>query len=215
VRDFFGRIEPAFKQPVSPGCLATLNDPARTMLGADQLARFEHAIKASKATWKVIVNEVPIQHFYALPYDRWEGYEAERLKLVHFLQANVRNAVFITTDDHANLVDTVKYTTLEDAGVQDSGIYDFTTGPVATRTFATEIDAALGRSGTADLVHSAFLKPPPPNGIGMKCAALDAYSYGEIKVTAKRFRIALKDLAGRTVRESDGRACGPYTLKAR
>jgi alkaline phosphatase D len=215
LRDFFGVIEPSFKRPTSPGCLATLNDPARTMLGADQLARFERAIKGSKATWKVIVNEVPIQQLYALPYDRWEGYEAERLELVHFLARNVRNAVFLSTDHHANLVNTIKYTTLEDAGVKDSGIYDFATGPVATRTFAREIDDAIGRPGTADLVRGAFFKPAPPNGIGMKCAALDSYSYAQIRVTAKRFRLALKDLNGRRVKESDGRACGPYTLKAR
>jgi alkaline phosphatase D len=214
IRDIFGAIEPAFKNPIDPACLAALSDPSRTMLGADQLARFEKAIKRSKATWKVIVNEVPIQQFYALPYDRWEGYEAERLKLVRFLQDDVRNAVFLTTDHHANLVNTIKYTTLEDAGVKDSGIWDFATGPVATRTFAKEIDNALGRPGTADLVRNAFFKPTPPNGIGMKCASIDTYSYAQIKVTSKRFRLALKDLDGKTVKET-GRSCGPYTLKAR
>jgi phosphodiesterase/alkaline phosphatase D-like protein len=215
LRDLFGAIEPSLRRPISAACLAALNDPNRTMLGAAQYARFTSAIKRSKATWKVIVNEVPIQQLYALPYDRWEGYEAERLKLVHFLQANVRNAVFLTTDHHANLVNTIKYTTLEDAGVKGSGIYDFATGPVATQTFAKEIDDTLGRPGTADLVRGAFFKPPPPDGIGMKCAALDVYSYAQIKVTAKRFRLALKDLNGRTVKESDGRRCGPYTLKAK
>jgi phosphodiesterase/alkaline phosphatase D-like protein len=214
IRDIFGAIEPAFKNPIDPACLAALSDPSRTMLGADQLARFEKAIKRSKATWKVIVNEVPIQQFYALPYDRWEGYEAERLKLVRFLQDDVRNAVFLTTDHHANLVNTIKYTTLEDAGVKDSGIWDFATGPVATRTFAKEIDNALDRPGTADLVRNAFFKPTPPNGIGMKCASIDTYSYAQIKVTSKRFRLALKDLDGKTVKET-GRSCGPYTLKAR
>jgi alkaline phosphatase D len=215
IRNVFGLIEPAFRQPVAPACLAALDDPSRTMLGADQLARFEHAIRRSKATWKVIVNEVPIQQFYALPYDRWEGYEAERVALVHFLQANVKNAVFLTTDHHANLANTVKYTTLEDSGVSDSGIWDFATGPVATRTFAKEIDGAFGRPGAANLVRSAFLKPLPPNGIGMRCAAIDVYSYAEIRVDAKRFRIAFKDLDGKPVKEPEGRTCGPYTLKAR
>ena len=214
IRDIFGAIEPAFKNPIDPACLATLSDPSRTMLGADQLARFESAIRHSKATWKVIVNEVPIQQFYALPYDRWEGYEGERLKLVHFLQDNVSNAVFLSTDHHANLVNTVKYTTLEDTGVKDSHIWDFATGPVATRTFAKEIDNALDRPGTADLVNNAFFKPAPPNGIGMKCSSIDTYSYAQIKVTRKRFRLALKDLNGKSVKQ-DGRSCGPYTLKAK
>jgi alkaline phosphatase D len=215
LRDFFGAIEPSLKRPIPPACLALLNDPSRTMLGADQLARFERAVSRSKATWKVIVNEVPIQQFYALPYDRWEGYEAERLKLVHFLQANVKNTVFLTTDHHANLANTVKYTTLEDSGVSDSGIWDFATGPVATRTFAKEIDEALGKPGTANLVRGAFFKPQPPNGIGMRCAAIDVYSYAEVKVDSKHFRIAFKDLNGRPVKEPDGRSCGPYTLRSK
>ena len=29
--------------------------------------------KSIPATFKVVMNEVPIQQFYALPYDRWEG----------------------------------------------------------------------------------------------------------------------------------------------
>lgn len=215
LRDLFGAVEPSLRRPISPACLAVLNDPARTMLGAEQLARFEGAIKRSKATWKVILNEVPIQQFYALPYDRWEGYEAERVALLRFLQANVRNAVFLTTDNHANLANTVKYTTLEDAGVRDSGFWDFATGPVATRTFGREIDDMLGRPGTANLVRSAFFKPAPPNGIGMKCAALDVYSYAEVKVDARRLQIAFKDLDGRPVKEPEGRTCGPFTLKAK
>ena len=64
-----------------------INDPNRTMLGAKQLAKFQKAIKNSTATFKVIFNEVPIQQYYALPYDRWEGYEAERSALLHYLAA--------------------------------------------------------------------------------------------------------------------------------
>ena len=68
--------------------------------------------QASTATWKVIVNEVPIQQYYALPYDRWEGYAAERERLLRFLQANVKNVVFLTTDTHGNLVNEVRSRTL-------------------------------------------------------------------------------------------------------
>ena len=51
----------------------TINDPGRTMLGRSQLALFKRAVRNSSATWKVIMNEVQIEQFYALPYDRWEG----------------------------------------------------------------------------------------------------------------------------------------------
>lgn len=112
VRDAFSTLAPSLRNPVPPACLAALNDPSRTLLGARQYAAFTKAIKASTATWKVVVNEVPIQQYYALPYDRWEGYAAERERLLAFLKANVRNVVFLTTDTHANLVNEVRSRTL-------------------------------------------------------------------------------------------------------
>ena len=64
--------------PSPQACLDAIADPSRTMLGARQHAAFVRAIRASTATFKVVVNEVPLMQLYALPYDRWEGYQAER-----------------------------------------------------------------------------------------------------------------------------------------
>ena len=61
-----------------PGCLNAINDPARTMLGPVQKAKFEQDLPNSTAQYKMVVSEDPIQQFYVLPYDRWEGYGAER-----------------------------------------------------------------------------------------------------------------------------------------
>jgi alkaline phosphatase D len=214
VRDAFATLAPALRNPVSAACLSALNDPTRTMLGARQFAAFTKAIKASKATWKVVVNEVPIQQFYALPYDRWEGYAAERERLLRFLQANVKNVVFLTTDTHANLVNEVRYKTLGGAP-ESSGIWEVVTGPVATNTFAKEIDAYLGQKGAGTAIGALFFMPPPPNGIGMRCAALDTYSYAEVAVTARRFTVALKDAKGQPVLEATGAECAPLVLTAR
>ena len=85
-RALFSGLVPALANPAPPACLAAIDDPNRTMLGKAQLNDFEQAIKRSNATFKVIVNEVPIQQFYALPYDRWEGYAVERRELLEFLQ---------------------------------------------------------------------------------------------------------------------------------
>ena len=159
------------------------------MLGARQYAAFTKAIAASKATWKVIVNEVPIQQYYALPYDRWEGYAAERERLLRFLQANVKNVVFLTTDTHANLVNEVRSKTL--GGAPESyGIWEVVTGPVATNTFAKEIDGYLGQKGAGTAIGALFFKPAPPNGLGMRCAALDTYSYAQVTVAARRLTVA-------------------------
>jgi alkaline phosphatase D len=214
VRDAFANLAPSLKNPVSPACLAALNDPARTMLGARQYAAFTKAIRSSKATWKVVVNEVPIQQYYANPYDRWEGYAAERERLLRFLQANVRNVVFLTTDTHANLINEVRYRTLG-GPVESSGIWEVVTGPVATNTFAKEIDRFLGTLGAGTAIGALFFKPPPPNGMGMRCAALDTYSYAQVTVTARRLAVALKDARGRPVQEATGVECAPLVLTAR
>jgi phosphodiesterase/alkaline phosphatase D-like protein len=185
------------------------------MLGARQLAAFEDAVRSSTATWKVVVNEVPIQQFYALPYDRWEGYAAERTTLLQFLQANVKNVVFLTTDTHATFFNDARLQTLEPGGPSDSGIPELVTGPVATNTFAKEIDNALGSPGTGVVVTSLFFKPAPPRGVGMSCAAPDVYSYAEVRVTATSLTVTPKDATGAVVKDVTGAPCGPVTLQAR
>src|SRR4029078_2619771 len=167
----------------------------------------------SKGSWKGVVKEVPIQQFYALPYDRWEGYAAERERLLRFLQGNVKNVVFLTTDTHGNLVNEVRYRTC--GNLESSGIWEVVTGPVATNTFAKEIDGYLGQKGAGTAIGALFFKPSPPNGMGMRCAALDTFSYSEVSVTAKRLTVSMKDAKGQPVREATGVACAPLVLTAR
>ena len=114
-RDLFSFVVPSLSQPVSQECLDAINDPDRTFLGAKQLKAFFHDVEHSSARFKVIVNELPIQQYYALPYDRWEGYEHERQVVLRELQ-DVPNVVFITTDVHATLVNDARLQTLEPGG---------------------------------------------------------------------------------------------------
>jgi phosphodiesterase/alkaline phosphatase D-like protein len=166
------------------------------------------------------MNETPIQQFYALPYDRWEGYEAERQKLLTFLKANVKNVVFLTTDTHANLYNDARFSTFPEenngGGPVDSGIKEMVTGPVATMTFTKEINSAAGRDNAGDLVTSAFFKPQPPDGVGMPCASTDVFSYTEVKITSKALTLTPKDLNGKLVHEkgTGAPACGPFTIPA-
>jgi phosphodiesterase/alkaline phosphatase D-like protein len=213
VRNAFGTLAPSLRNPVPPACLAAINDPSRTMLGARQYAAFTRAIAASTATWKVIVNEVPIQQFYAQPYDRWEGYAAERERLLRFLRG-VKNVVFLTTDMHANVVNEVRLRTLG-GPPEGTGIWEVVTGPVATNTYSTSVDRLLGISGGGTAVASLFFKPPPPNGVGMRCAALDVPSYAQVTVTPTTLTVASRDARGRLVQEKTGRVCTPLVLRAR
>jgi alkaline phosphatase D len=210
VRSAFAAVYAPLNQPVSPQCLAALRDPERDFLGDRQFSRFTRAIKRSRARFKVIMNEMPIQQYYVLPYDRWEGYAAERERLLRFLEKNVKNVIFLTTDVHATLVGDARFQTLEPGGARNSGIFDFTVGSAATFNFDGEIDTAVGREGVGQLVRSAFLVPDPPAGIGMRCVVIDQFTYGQVKVTRKALRVTAKDINGRPLR-----GCKPLVIRHR
>ncbi|OLE36930.1 MAG: hypothetical protein AUG48_05870 [Actinobacteria bacterium 13_1_20CM_3_68_9] len=222
-RNVFAAVVPSLAQPVSQACKDKINSPGRSFLGGAQLTRFVNDVKSSSARWKVVMNETPIQQFYALPYDRWEGYATERVRLLRALQtANVDHLAFLTTDTHAGLANVVRYRTLQNdvapsnapSTVPSNTPYqDFVIGPVGTRPFWQEIDMATGGTGNGKLISNAFFKPPPPNGMGMACAQGGQNSYAEVTVTGSTLRVAYKDENGNILMDSDGTTpCGPYVL---
>jgi alkaline phosphatase D len=207
-RDLFALVVPSLSQPVSQACKNKINDPSRTLIGKHQLNRFLNEIQRSDAAFKVILNEVPIQQYYAFPYDRWEGYEAERKVLLHALEnRGVKNVVFLATDNHAVYVNVVRYKTLEQGGPKNSPYSEVATGPVSTMTNQREIDQATGGEGNGALVDGAFYSAPPPNGPGMQCSNLNIYSYAEVNVTSQLLTVTNKDVHGQVVgdqSDSDG-----------
>ncbi len=223
-RNLFSILVPSLSAPVSQACKNQINNPNRTFLGSHQLNRFLSEVKHSTAKWKVVMNETPMQQFYALPYDRWEGYAYERVKLLKALEnAHVDHLAFLTTDTHAAFQNVVRYRTLSGdvapanaAGMatpSDSPFQDFIIGPVATRNFEGEIDDTTGQPGSGHAVAAAFFKPPPPNGVGMSCANGNVNSYAEVTVTGSTLKVAYKDENGNTVKDVDGSTdCGPYVL---
>jgi alkaline phosphatase D len=222
-RNLFSALVPSLDQPVSQACKDRINSPNRTYLGHPQLYRFLYDVEHSTARWKVVMNELPIQQYYALPYDRWEGYAHERIKLLNVLQnKNIDHLVFLTTDVHAGLANVVRERTLNGdvapsnapaTAPVDTPYQDFVIGPVATKTFWEEIDDVTGTDGSGQLISNAFFKPPPPNGMGMACAQGGENSFAQVTVTQNLFRIAYKDEDGNVLLDSDeATPCGPYVL---
>ncbi len=210
-RSLFGLALPSsgLSEPVSPACLQAIRDPNRTFLGRRQMERFKQAIADSDARFKVVMNEMPIQQYYILPYDRWEGYEAERQELLTFLRDRVKNVIFLTTDVHATLVNDARLQTLESGGPRNSGITDFTVGSAATEDFEDEIDGATA-DGAGQLADQFFLEPDPPTGVGMRCSNLDDFSYGQVRVSNTRLTVSPKNINGRPLAE-----CDPLELRYR
>jgi alkaline phosphatase D len=153
-----------------PRCFLTeLAAPDRTMLGARQKAWLTRELLASEATFKVIINEVPMGALYVLPYDRWESYVAEREELLQFMRANLRNVIFLTTDLHGTLIlEATPF--LSNAPVAKEVIV----GPMAS-------SGALAKMGMAPLA----VKAPRPSLGAPACVHLDTFSYGLVEVDSQ------------------------------
>ena len=210
IRDDFAILIPSLAESVSQACLDAISDPDQTLLGDQQLKTFLRDVKHSQARFKVVINELPIQQFYALPYDRWEGYEADRQRVLSDLQ-EVKNVVFLSTDVHATLVNDARFKTLEPGGPQNSGFLEVTVGPAATATFEREIVDTVGNPIAGVGVDAFFLEPEPPFGVGMQCSGINQFSYGEVEVTSAQLTISPKDIAGNPLTTDDG-PCGPFVL---
>jgi alkaline phosphatase D len=209
-RTVFSALYPPFAEPVSQACLNMIRSPSRTFLGQRQRTRFLRDVKHSKARFKVIMNELPIQQYYINPYDGWEGFEADRQRVLNGLQG-VKNVIFLSTDVHATLVNDARFQTLESGGPRNSGITDISVGPSATRNFSLELENSTGRPGIGTLADSLFLTPPPPGGVGMRCSVVDKFSYGQVKVTKRRLTVTPKGIDGQQLTDN-GAPCGPFVF---
>ena len=93
-----------------------LSSPAVSMLGLQQKAWFEKALKGSDATWKVWANAMPVMAFKFDPgslnpdfpsgylwTDGWDGFPNERTDLMQYLlDEGITNVVSLSGDRHAN-----------------------------------------------------------------------------------------------------------------
>jgi 3-phytase/alkaline phosphatase D len=179
-----------------PGCLAAINDPSRTMLGPVQKAQFKNDLLNSTATHKLVISELAFQQFYALPYDRWEGYGAERSELLNFIRNNgIENVAFLTTDNHGTLQNQVSI----DRFADNTPIANETiTGPIATNTFQNEVIAVAGPLGL--FVFNQVL-----NLVNIDCRHLDKYSYGHIDVSSAggTATVSSRDSAGAVINDQN------------
>ena len=88
-----------------------MNSSERSMLGEEQLQWFENQLKDSKATWKVVGNQVIFSDLDGSlvnpkrprSLDSWDGYPAEKKTIVSFIKENgIKNIVFLAGDTHAS-----------------------------------------------------------------------------------------------------------------
>ncbi len=88
-----------------------LQDPSRTLLGADQLAWMQAELQGSKARgarWRVLGQQCMLGQLLnaqqqVLNADQWDGYPIERKQILdHLQQAAIDNTVVLTGDIHSS-----------------------------------------------------------------------------------------------------------------
>ena len=159
----------------------------------------------------MIVNPTPIQQFYVLPYDRWEGFEAERRHVLRFLRDKVDNTIFLTEDWHATLVNDARLKTLEEGGPKNTGLLEVVASPVATANVNIEFERETGVPNLGTLADQLFFEPPPPAGVGMQCSVVDEFAYGHVTVTKDQLTVEPRDIDGQPLLDA-GIPCGPFTI---
>lgn len=163
--------------PSDPECVQSLlADPSRGYLGVDQLRRLKHALLSSDATFKVIVNNTPIATLLSLPYDRWEGYLAERAELLDFIATNLDPAhtLVLTTDFHTNLA------------LRLPELVELIVGPIGQTTFGqgvlTQLPPEVAPFGDLVLILLEQLLDAANGGDAVLGSEPDAFSYAVIDV---------------------------------
>lgn len=186
------RIFAGLSEEPPAGCLTALNDPLRTLLGPVQKAAFLADLSASTAQFKIVLSQNAIQQYYALPYDRWEGYGAERAEVLNYIRDNnIDDVVFLTTDVHADIFNDV----FIDLTTDPTPIaYEAISGPIATNTFKQEIISAVGAEFVAPFQLVLGIQ-------GVDCQSIDVYSYLVVSVNAAAGTLTLesKDEFGNVV----------------
>ncbi len=107
-------------------------DPNRTMLGEAQFNWLTNHLSDTTSQWKVIGNQVMFANFdlksvrpkEPLNMDAWDGYPAERSKLVNYIADNkIDNIIFVTGDTHCSWAfDIPKVTDTYDAETANNSI---------------------------------------------------------------------------------------------
>lgn len=127
------------------------DNPNRTMLGETQLNWLKQTLKTAQSsgvTWKIMAISSPIDAGGEDSGKSWiGGYRAERNQLLKFIADNqIKNVVFLSTDDHQNRINELTYLT---------HFNDPTSMAIVPNTF-TIVAGPIGASGPDKITDHSF-----------------------------------------------------------
>jgi phosphodiesterase/alkaline phosphatase D-like protein len=111
-------------------------DPTRTMLGEAQVQQLLDDLLAAQqdgVRWKFVIVPEPIQNLGVIAAsDRFEGYAAERTRILSFIaEQDIQDVVFVCADIHGTVVNDVRYQGAPFGPQIETGAFEISTGSVA------------------------------------------------------------------------------------
>ncbi|MFJ8689466.1 alkaline phosphatase D family protein [Micromonospora wenchangensis] len=207
-----------------------VDDPTRTITGTAQLRWLEDGLSGSTAQWKLVGNPVmmarvdlgslpawllgPLAKLLGIPQngavlnpDQWDGYNADRNRLVDHLRAtDTRDVVFLTGDIHTSWASEV---TTRSTGLTNPAAAEF----VVPSVTSDNLDDALGlpAGNGLSLLGATLLRSTNPH---VKWTELDGHGYGVLEVTPQRCRMDWYHLVDRTRADSASRWAAGFSVGA-
>ncbi|MBM7844002.1 alkaline phosphatase D family protein [Herpetosiphon giganteus] len=188
--------------------LTAVFSPTRTLLGQAQLEQLETdllAAQQAKITWKFVVVPEPIQNLgIAAANDRFEGYAAERTRILSFInQHAIENVVFIAADIHGTVVNNLSYQTAANQPQIATNAWEISVGSVATSSpyGARVASAALATGIISQTTYNNYLQLPNPQqdamAEGWLNTSLNLFGYTPVGLDDAPFAERTRLLQGR------------------
>ncbi|MDG4766093.1 alkaline phosphatase D family protein [Solwaraspora sp. WMMD406] len=191
-----------------------VDDPTRTITGADQMRWLRTGLVDSDARWKLVGNPVmiarldvgslpawllgPLGRLLGIPenglilnVDQWDGYNADRNALVDELQrAGTTDVVFLTGDIHTSWANEI---TTRSTGPNRPAAVEFVVPSVTSDNVDDFLGLPAGNALSA--LAAGLLRATNPH---VRWTELDGHGYGVVTVTTQRCRMDWYHLADRT-----------------
>ena len=162
-------------------------DGTRTILGAQQREWLKSSLSASKASWKLLANQVMMMALEAAPGvplnpDQWDGYPADREEVLNHVRANAIEGVAVVTGDiHTFFAGEVYPEGRSD--LQRPPAAEFVCGAISSTGLEKDAgDATPAAEGAAIAANSPH----------MKYAQLSRRGYGVLELSQDELRVTFR-----------------------
>ncbi|MCY1142405.1 alkaline phosphatase D family protein [Actinoplanes sp. Pm04-4] len=196
----------------------TVDDLGRTITGAAQMSWLLDGLTTSTAAWKLVGNPVMIsrldvgalpawllgplgkligvpQNGLVLNADQWDGYNADRERLVGTLRVSrTKDVVFLTGDIHTSWANEL---TTKSTGTANPAAAEFVVPSVTSDNINDFLGTSAG--GPLSVLAASLLRATNPH---VKWVETDGHGFGVLDVTTARCRMDWYHLADRTKRDT-------------